>query len=147
MQIEFARKLAVPVDCISDLRLYAFIKQWLGTPYLWGGDSPNGIDCSLFVRRLYRTVYNIEVPRTSITQFYAKEIDVFKDTRYLTEGDFVFFKTLHNGNQVTHVGLYLRNGYFVNSESKGVSIASLQNSYWSDRYVAAGRLKQSYFSQ
>jgi murein DD-endopeptidase / murein LD-carboxypeptidase len=147
LQIEFGKKLAVAPDSIFNLRLYGFIKRWLGTPYLWGGTNASGIDCSAFVQQLYQSVYDVDVPRTSIEQFYAKWVDLYSDTKYLKEGDLVFFKTMNNYNAVTHVGFYLHNGYFVNaSSSKGVSIASLYDNYWSVKYVASGRLKRKYFA-
>jgi murein DD-endopeptidase / murein LD-carboxypeptidase len=145
LQIEFGKKLSIAPDSIFNLRLYGFIKKWLGTPYLWGGTDANGIDCSAFVQQLYQSVYDVDVPRTSIEQFYAKWVDLYSDTKYLKEGDLVFFKTMSNYNAVTHVGFYLHNGYFVNaSSSKGVSIASLYDRYWSSKYVASGRLKRKY---
>jgi cell wall-associated NlpC family hydrolase len=145
LQLEYSKKLSVSPDSISNLRLYSFIKQWIGTPYVWGGNSTNGIDCSAFVQRLYRAVYDINVPRTSIEQFFARKVELYSNTKYLVEGDLVFFKTISNSNAVTHVGFYLRNGYFINaSSSKGVSIGNLYDDYWSDRYVASGRLKNSF---
>jgi lipoprotein Spr len=144
LQTEFSQKLSVPADSIYNLKLYAFIKEWLGTPYLWGGTGSDGIDCSAFVKRLYHSVYDVYVPRTSIEQFYANWVDLYSNTKYLREGDLVFFKTMRNYDAVTHVGFYLHNGYFVNaSSSKGVSIGSLRDDYWADKYVACGRLKAS----
>jgi murein DD-endopeptidase / murein LD-carboxypeptidase len=146
LQIEFGKKLAIAPDSIFNLRLYSFIKRWLGTPYLWGGTDSRGIDCSAFVQQLYQSVYDVNIPRTSIEQFYAKWVDLYSNTKYLKEGDLVFFKTMRNYNAVTHVGFYLHNGYFVNaSSSKGVSIASLYDDYWGDKYVASGRLKRKHF--
>jgi len=147
LQIEFGSRLSVSPDSIINVRLYAFVKKWLGTPYRWGGTSTNGIDCSAFVQLLYRSVYDIDVPRTSIEQFYANWVDLYSNTKYLTEGDLVFFKTLGNYNAVSHVGFYLRNGYFVNASSHkgGVSIDRLDDYYWSNKYVAAGRLKSGHY--
>jgi cell wall-associated NlpC family hydrolase len=145
LQLEYSKKLSVSPDSIINLRLYSFIKQWTGTPYVWGGNSTAGIDCSAFVQRLYRAVYDINVPRTSIEQFFARKVELYSNTKYLVEGDLVFFKTMSNNNAVTHVGFYLRNGYFINaSSSKGVSLGNLYDDYWSDRYVASGRLKNSF---
>ena len=147
LKLEFGKKLSVAPDSIFNLRLYTFIKQWLGTPYEWGGNDKYGIDCSAFVQLLYQDVYDVKMPRTSIEQFYANWVDLYSNTKYLKEGDLVFFKTLQNYNAVTHVGFYLHNGYFVNaSSSRGVSIASLYDDYWSDRYIASGRLKRKYFA-
>jgi murein DD-endopeptidase / murein LD-carboxypeptidase len=143
LQVEFGSRLSISADSIINLRLYAFVKKWLGTPYRWGGTNANGIDCSAFVQKLYRSVYDIDVPRTSIEQFYTKWVDLYSSARYLTEGDLVFFKTLSNYQVVSHVGFYLRNGYFVNASSaRGVSIDRLTDNYWSSKYVAAGRLKK-----
>jgi murein DD-endopeptidase / murein LD-carboxypeptidase len=142
LKVEFGKRLSVSPDSILNGDLYAFIKQWLGTPYLWGGSNEYGIDCSAFVQRLYQQVYNINVPRTSIEQFYTKRVELYSNTKYLTEGDLVFFKTLINSNSVTHVGFYLHNGYFVNASSaKGVSLGNLNDYYWRNKYVACGRLK------
>jgi cell wall-associated NlpC family hydrolase len=145
LQLEYSKKLSVSPDSIKNLRLYNFIKQWTGTPYVWGGNSTSGIDCSAFVQRLYRAVYDINVPRTSIEQFFTRKVELYSNTKYLVEGDLVFFKTIANNNAVTHVGFYLCNGYFINaSSSKGVSLGNLYDEYWSERYVASGRLKRTF---
>ncbi len=145
LQLQYSKKLSVAPDSIFNLRLYHFINEWMGTKYVWGGNSERGIDCSAFVQRLYNSVYDVNIPRTSIEQFYTKWVELYKNPKYLKEGDLVFFKTLKNYNAVTHVGFYLHNGYFVNaSSSKGVSLGSLNDNYWSVKYVAAGRLKRKY---
>jgi len=126
--------------------LYRFIDNWLYTPYLWGGTSKSGIDCSAFVQKLLEYVYQINLPRTSIEQFYTDWIELYISKQYLSEGDLIFFKTI-DGNPVTHIGFYLKNRMFVNSSSsKGVSIASLDDAYWKKRFVAAGRIKSSMLS-
>ena len=145
LQIQYGKKLSVAPDSIFNIRLYYFINEWMGTRYLWGGNSEDGIDCSAFVQRLYHSVYDVNIPRTSIEQFYTKWVELYKNPKYLKEGDLVFFKTIKNYNAVTHVGFYLHNGFFVNaSSSKGVSLGSLNDNYWSVKYVAAGRLKRKY---
>ncbi|MFT4204238.1 MAG: C40 family peptidase [Chitinophagaceae bacterium] len=139
---KYARYLKTTPDNIHNIKLYAFIDEWLNTPYLWGGSTKKGIDCSAFVQRLYADVYNIIVPRTSITQFYTNRVEAFKDKNYLHEGDLVFFRTI-KGTEVSHVGFYLSNHRFVNaSSSKGVSIGNLEDAYWKTKFVAAGRIKQ-----
>jgi murein DD-endopeptidase / murein LD-carboxypeptidase len=141
-QAQYAKRLAKPMKQIKNIRLYAFINKWLGIRYLWGGTDERGIDCSAFVKRLYTEVYDINIPRTSLEQYYTNWIDKYRNTSYLQEGDLVFFKTMRNNNPVTHVGFYLHDDYFVNaSSSKGVSIAKLTDPYWKVKYVACGRLK------
>jgi cell wall-associated NlpC family hydrolase len=143
LQLKYARFLNTSPGQIQNIRLYQFIDQWMYTPYKWGGDNSNGIDCSAFIQKLLSQVYNIEIPRTSIQQFFDGWIDRFGATRYLSEGDLVFFRTMDD-KLISHVGLYLNNRMFINSSSsKGVSIACLDDPYWKRCFVAAGRVKVS----
>lgn len=138
---KYAQMIGVQPTEIHNLRLYRFIDEWLGTKYLWGGTTKKGIDCSAFVQRLYAYVYDIDIPRTSIEQFYTNDVETFSEKKFLDEGDLVFFKTI-DGNVVTHVGFYLGNNKFVNASSHGgVSIGSLKDRYWKSRYVVSGRIK------
>jgi cell wall-associated NlpC family hydrolase len=148
LQVKFSRQLSVSPDSIKNNRLYGFIDDWLGIPYQWGGMNERGIDCSAFVQRLYKEVYDIHIPRTSLEQYYTEWVELYRNTSYLNEGDLVFFKTMNNNNAVTHVGFYLQNGYFVNaSSSKGVSIAKLNDPYWKVKYRACGRLKSKFYAK
>lgn len=143
IQVKYAKFLKVNPSVITNGNLYYFIDKWLNTPYKWGGMDANGIDCSAFLQRLLAEVYIIQVPRTSVEQFFAQRIERFKSVRYLSEGDLVFFRTMDD-KLISHVGLYLHNNMFVNSSSsKGVSIASLNDPYWKSRFVAAGRLRSN----
>lgn len=148
LQFKYAKFLNIPPEEITNLRLYGFIDQWLATPYLWGGTDKNGIDCSAFVQKLLGYVYkiNINIPRTSMDQFFTEWIDRFWGKQYLAEGDLIFFRTDEN-KVISHIGLYLKNRMFVNSSSsKGVSIACLDDPYWKKHFVAAGRIKSSMLS-
>jgi len=141
VQLKYANYLKVQPGEIRNTALYHFIERWMNTPYKWGGMDERGIDCSAFLQRLLADVYLIQIPRTSIEQFFAEKVEKFSSSKFLSEGDLVFFRTIE-GKYVSHVGLYLRNDMFVNSSSsKGVSIASLKDPYWKKRYVAAGRLR------
>lgn len=139
---KYASYLKTTPNNIHNMRLYRFIDEWLHTPYLWGGSTKRGIDCSAFVQRLYADVYDIDVPRTSIEQFFTGRVEAFKNKEFLHEGDLVFFKTIQ-GTIVSHVGFYLSNHRFVNASSKGVSIGNLEDPYWKTKFVAAGRIKVS----
>jgi lipoprotein Spr len=141
LQLKYAGVLKIPPEQITNIKLYSFIDNWMGTPYKWGGTNKTGIDCSAFVQKLLDTAYNIRIHRTSIEQFYANWVDLFASTKKLSEGDLVFFSTIGE-NVVSHVGMYLHNGIFVNSSSSlGVSLARLDDPYWKTKYVAAGRVK------
>jgi cell wall-associated NlpC family hydrolase len=144
LQIKYAKYLHVSPDEITSLSLYRFIDDWLGTPYLWGGTTKKGIDCSAFVQTLLANVYDINViiPRTSYEQFVKEWIERFWLIKDLTEGDLIFFRTNKN-KLISHIGLYLKNGMFVNSSNKGVSIASINDPYWRKKMVAFGRIRLS----
>jgi cell wall-associated NlpC family hydrolase len=149
---KYSAQLKVSENEIARFRpLYAFIDKWIGTPYRYGGCTTKGIDCSCFVMMLFDNVFNIAIKRTSFTQFYDNDVSLFKSRKQYSTGDLIFFKTNINRatskNRVTHVGLYLANGYFVQSSSEGVNIANLETGYWKNHFVAAGRLKESYYQR
>jgi lipoprotein Spr len=142
LRVKYAAWLKTIPDSLKNMTLYRFIDKWMNTPYRWGGTDEKGIDCSAFLQRLLQDVYSIPVPRTSVEQFFTKNIETFHDGHYFAEGDLVFFATIP-GKPVSHVGFYLQNRVFVNaSSSQGVSLASLDDPYWKKRYIAAGRVKR-----
>ncbi|MRX64894.1 C40 family peptidase [Maribacter luteus] len=137
----FAQLLEVNETSIRNEKLYAAIKEWLGTPYDWGGNSKNGVDCSAYVQAIYQKVYKNKLPRTSIQQFYLDTESHFKNQKYLKEGDLVFFRLRNEDKVVSHVGIYLQNGKFTGSNSpRGVEIVDINEPYWQDKYVASARL-------
>ena len=134
LQLKYAQILNRNVETITNLPLFSFINNWWGTKYRFGGTTKKGIDCSSFTGLLMGTVFAISLPRTAREQF-ARCVKLAKDE--LTEGDLVFFNTRGG---VSHVGVYLGAGQFVHSSSsKGVSISSLEDSYYKNRFIAGGR--------
>lgn len=124
---------------ISNVMLYRFIDEWYGVKYRMGGTSKQGIDCSAFVQSLYKYVFGLDLVRTAWSQFQTAEF--IKDPADLREGDLVFFKV--KSSRISHVGVYLRNNFFVHSaSSKGVSIAKLTSDYWSKYFAGGGRVLQ-----
>lgn len=139
LQIKYADMIDTEPHLLAD-ELVTFIESWRGVPYFWGGESATGIDCSAFVQKLCRNVYAVELPRNSFQQFKSTNVSVFSGKEFLKTGDLIFFKTLP-GDPVTHVGLYLDNEIFVNSNySTGVDLDSLNDPFWKDRVIAFGRL-------
>ncbi|WP_262915428.1 NlpC/P60 family protein [Niabella ginsengisoli] len=69
---KYATFLKTRPDKITDVNLYAFIDEWLYTPYLWAGTTKNGIDCSAFIQRLFSDVYKIRIPRHPFSNFSHK---------------------------------------------------------------------------
>ena len=135
IQFKYSMMMDVNVETLTDASLYNFIDNWFGTRYRMGGTSKKGIDCSAFTSTLLLSVYSLAAPRTAKQQ-YAACTHISKED--LSEGDLVFF---HTKRGVSHVGVYLANGYFVHSCcSQGVSISNLQESYYSRKFIGAGRL-------
>lgn len=122
----------------SNDALYDAVKLWYGTPYSFGGGSLNGIDCSGFVQQIYRTVYNKDLPRVSAEM---AEVVERKYTKNLKEGDLLFFSFVNSG-KVSHVGIYLRDHYFVHaSTKKGVVISNLEEADYNGHLVRCGTPK------
>lgn len=140
LQEKYSKYLNIPLDNITNIKLYTFIDKWLNIPYKWGGTDEAGIDCSAFVQRLFKEVYNLQLPRTSVQQLLTDRVEPFRSPKYLAEGDLVFFRTMRN-RVVSHVGVYLANGMFISASLKGVSLGSLQNDYWKKRFYVSGRVK------
>ncbi len=132
---KYAPKLGLSPEQIVRTDLYFFIDAWWGVPYKYGGKDRDGIDCSSFTGRLLEDVYKKKIsgPSWSLAQQTksAKQND-------LQEGDLVFFKI--QGDKISHVGVYLANGYFVHaSTSKGVIISNLEEPYYKKTFVSGGK--------
>ncbi|MCW9706281.1 NlpC/P60 family protein [Fodinibius salsisoli] len=110
-------------------------KEWKGTPYLYGGNSSAGVDCSAFIQKVFREYFDMKLPRTT-----RQQIDKGKSiSKYdLRAGDLVFFRTSHTR---LHVGVLLNQKNFIHaSSSEGVTISSLDNNYWMGKYLDGRRI-------
>lgn len=136
LQFKYGQLMNSNIESITNLSLFGVIDEWLGTRYRFGGESKKGIDCSALTGLLMSCVYAVKMPRTAREQYEETE-RVAKEE--LQEGDLVFFNT-RKGVRVSHVGMYLRDGYFVHAgSSQGVTISNLNEAYFSSRYIGAGR--------
>ncbi len=116
--------------------LYEVVK-YINTPYQYGGANNKGIDCSAFTQNVFSRSINYSLPRTASEQF--KVGSVISSEGNLIFGDLIFFNTTKN-SYPGHVGIYLGDGLFAHSSSsRGVTISSIKNNYYQERFVGGRR--------
>ena len=131
--------MGVAMSATSNMKLFHFVYDWIGTPYRFGGDSRRGIDCSVFTKELYSNVFNMDIQRNS-RDIFSMVSPVKRDE--LKEGDLVFFK-IHS-RRISHVGIYLGNNRFAHASSRGVAISSLDDAYYKRYFYRGGRMLESF---
>lgn len=120
-----------PISTVSKAQMVITeAKKYIGTPYLWGGNTPAGFDCSGFSKYVFEKV-GISLPRTAATQFSG-----LKAVSSPSPGDLVFFTTYAPGP--SHLGIYIGDNKFIHAgSSTGVTITDMNNPYWKPRYLGA----------
>jgi lipoprotein Spr len=136
LQIKYSLKMDIAVEEIKNIPLLQKIDEWWGTPYVLGGSSKNGVDCSYFTLDVMRDIYKVNLKRTAAEQY---EQSVKIEWNNLKEGDLIFFKS-DGRRRISHVGIYLANNKFAHaSTSQGVTIGDLTDPYWQRRLYSLGR--------
>jgi hypothetical protein len=109
-----------------------------GTPYVMGGTSRSGFDCSGFTRYIFGESAGVDLPRTAEEQYYSGQPIDKEDLR---AGDLVFFRDTYRRG-ISHVGMYIGDGRFVHAcnPSKGVTISSLSEQYYINHWAGARRV-------
>lgn len=127
-----------PVDPLEEKgkQVVNFSKQYLGTPYVWGGTSLTaGVDCSGFVYSVYQN-FGVSLNRSSSSMYTTNGVNVSKAN--LKPGDLLFFNT--GGRGVSHVGMYIGNGEYIHAATTNVKISNLYDDYSTRTYVGAKRV-------
>jgi cell wall-associated NlpC family hydrolase len=117
-------------------RITELARGWLGVPYVFGGCSPTGVDCSCLVQNVYAAA-GIALPRVAVDQFNAT-VPVGDPL----PGDLVFFANTYEPG-ISHVGIYIGDGLQINAPTTGqvVSVAPVFTGYWGNHYAGARRAR------
>lgn len=130
----YAALLNVPERELKNEKLYKFIDGWIGVPYVNGGMTRDGVDCSGFTTILEKEIFDTDLPRTARQMAETVKRKYEED---LKEGDLVFFD--FSGQKFSHVGVYLHNNKFVHaSTSKGVIISDLKDPWYYKYFSRCG---------
>jgi len=121
-------------------KLLMEIIKYLNTPYKYGGNSTNGIDCSAFTQTVYHNVLSVDLDRSAREQFrQGVEIESRDSLKF---GDLVFFNTRRRVKP-GHVGIYIGDDLFAHASSRnGVIVSSLDQDYYSKRFMGGRRIEE-----
>jgi peptidoglycan DL-endopeptidase LytF len=111
--------------------------RYLGVPYLWGGTTPSGFDCSGFVYYMFNQ-NGVNMARNTSGGLYTMGTPIARTS--LQPGDLVFF-AVNSPGVISHVGFYMGDNQFISAtSSKGIATVSMDNTYWAKYYVGAKRV-------
>jgi cell wall-associated NlpC family hydrolase len=129
-----AKNITVVSPPTTDMNLFiSTAKELQGVPYVWGGTTSAGFDCSGFIQYVYKQ-NGVQLPRT-VNEMWNATIQL--DTPSI--GDLIFFETYKPGP--SHAGIYIGNNQFIHADAtNGVTISSLDENYWSNSYIGAKRV-------
>ena len=124
---------------VNGADIVKFAQKYLGTPYVWGGNSlTGGIDCSGLVQQVYKN-FGLSVSRTTYTQIGEGRAVGQSE---LQAGDMIFFDTIPGTKGPDHVGLYIGNGKFIHAPrpGKSVEIADMRSGYYQKIFMGGRRI-------
>jgi len=129
---------AAPAAASVGQTIVSTAMTYLGAPYVWGGTTPTGFDCSGFVYYVMNKVLGGGFPRSIFAQAVS---GVYVDPKSLQPGDLVFFQNTYQWG-LSHVGIYIGNGKFIHAENEntGVTISEMWDGYWGPRFYTARRV-------
>ena len=122
------------VTSTNDNDIVTFAKKYLGKPYVMGGSSPAGFDCSGFVYYVLKN-NGKSITRSSAASYYstAKKVTTPK------VGDLVFFSGTYKKG-ISHVGIYIGDGKMIHASGSKVNIATFKSGYWKSYFTGYGRI-------
>ncbi len=121
-----------------NMALYAQSSLWIGVKYRYAGLTKRGVDCSGLVHNIYKEAYGRKVPSSTADLIKKSKKIHNKDLR---PGDLLFFATTNKKKKISHVGIYLKDGYFIHaSTSRGVMVNHISEKYYKKNWVRNGRL-------
>jgi len=134
-QVSLSSATSVIPSAATEAELRNFASQWQGVPHLDGGDSKSGIDASGLVMVAFDQVLGLSLPHSTPRQLgFGEEVEI----SMLRPGDLVFFRPT---SMPRHVGISLGSQEFLHSwPENGVSIARIDDSFWSGAFWAARRI-------
>lgn len=127
-------------------RILREVSDHIGVRYKRGGSSRSGMDCSGFVRFVYRHVFHVDLPYIAACQ---SRLSIFDDVPFeeLRTGDLIYFSRTPGKEKINHVGIYLADGEFAHAiEAKGITVSSLSEAHWKVRVKKIKRIKQAHRS-
>lgn len=129
----------LPADNSIKEKMLMEIIKYLDTPYKYGGNSKNGIDCSAFTQAIFQNTFSVILLRSARDQY--TQGFVVDDREKLQFGDLIFFNTRRRVRP-GHVGIYIGDNLFAHSSSKnGVIVSSLDLDYYSQRFMGGRRIE------
>jgi murein DD-endopeptidase / murein LD-carboxypeptidase len=133
---DFRKEKNAAIKPLDQSKMMREISKYMGVSYVHGGSNEDGMDCSGYTMTVYKNSMGILLPRSSYEQ---SKIGTAVELSELKFGDLIFFNT--TGESASHVGIYLGDDLFAHaSVSLGVTISSLQSTYYVKRYEYARRI-------
>lgn len=136
-QLQSEKLLLTKPTALQQERYMAILdlaKQLMGIPYVYGGNTTAGFDCSGFISYVYSSA-GFDITRKSSLDYFLSDTTHVKNP---VAGDFVFFKNTYIPT-ISHMGIYLGDDQFIHAGTKGIEIASMNTIYWKERFVAYKR--------
>lgn len=118
----------------SSSSLVSIAKQYTGVPYVWGGSSPAGFDCSGFISYTLKQA-GYDGGHTNAAGYYNRATKVSTPQ----PGDLVFFSGTYKPG-ISHIGIYIGNGKMISANGGGVGIDNIYGAYWGDHFTGFGRM-------